>query len=515
MGTVQKIVESLIRVSDDKKGQLSSRYSEHSAWMKSEFDVIRQLIKKNPRDNHKTNDENIPPVHAQVSNSSSNRSSSESNEEENAIRLKRKSPEMGVVGSRNSPDLKRNSTQDYEELATSAGLPTDLNRLKKEQLLEELESRGNVEFSMKSLKKDLVDALKDALLKCSKEAKNTEDCGDDYNNCLEAVSSGIDAHVTVMSNEENAVSVQETASLVPSNTPGNLGTDGKENTLPLSDKVESVKKTRNGSLMAEFRSLINNPAASQKLSIESDSDRASKIQNEYQARQQRHRQSQTGKIPKEIAVTDSAIGSVTADNNTLNVIESNQNDVCIPSVGAMDLVFSPLKPLNGDPNKCDGNSKSAKAPPASPGVASSMMELGSPILRVPSSPSPSIKGQSSAFLLIIFVTEFFRLFNYFIMNIYFSHILSPSLSSSIYFSVFHSLFLLLSLSLFLFLPLSLSLSLSHSLFLLLSLSLLLFLPLSLSLLLFFPLSLSLIPPCFSSYICVLNIFCIVFSFCNI
>lgn len=40
-----------------------------------------------------------------------------------------------------SPELKR-SSKDYEELALSAGLPSDLNRLKKEQLLDELESRG-------------------------------------------------------------------------------------------------------------------------------------------------------------------------------------------------------------------------------------------------------------------------------------------------------------------------------------------------------------------------------------
>lgn len=171
MGTVQKIVESLIRISDDKKGQLTNRYTEHSAWMRSELDIIRQLIKKNPRDDHKANDENIPPVQPNFLSSSSNRSSSEKNEEESAMRVKRKSPEADILGSRNSPDLKRNSNQDHDELATSAGLPTDLNRLKKEQLLEELESRGNTVFTMKSLKKDLVDALKDELIKCSKDAE--------------------------------------------------------------------------------------------------------------------------------------------------------------------------------------------------------------------------------------------------------------------------------------------------------------------------------------------------------
>jgi hypothetical protein len=163
MGTVEKIVESLMKISDDKKSQLTARYTEHSSWMNSELALIRELIKQSPRDDHKSNDENVSPPSAET------RSSSERSDEESAIRNKRKSPDMVISGF--SPDLKRTSTQDYEELATSAGLPTDLNRLNKDHLLEELESRGNTYFSKKSLKKDLVDALKDCLLKSSKDTE--------------------------------------------------------------------------------------------------------------------------------------------------------------------------------------------------------------------------------------------------------------------------------------------------------------------------------------------------------
>lgn len=371
MGTVQKILQSLNRISDDKKGQLTARYVEHSSWMRSELDLIRSLIKKNPRDDHPANDENIPPVDVPAVNSSSNRISAEKHEDESANRHKRKSPEMGILGSRNSPDLKRNSTQDYEELATSAGLPTDLNRLKKEHLLEELESRGNNTFSMKSLKKDLVDALKDALLKCSKETKTGDMEPREIRERLEADVSEGDAPVTVMSNDYAELG----AGTIESNTEY-AQTDGDAST-----KVENVKKVRNGSLMAEFRSLINNPAQS----VESESDRAAKIQNEYQARQQRHRQSRTVKLSETQGSSDETPSGQTQPQSASGVVDlTDERSPATASqpvevsqsratgqterqpTGTMDLVFSPLK------------SQTQALCPQSPAVASSVMDLGSP-----------------------------------------------------------------------------------------------------------------------------------------
>lgn len=102
MGTVQKIVESLMRISDDKKTQLTARYTEHSHWMSSELALIRELIKQSPRDEHKTidnntfdeNDENIPPV--PPARSSSTRNSCDE-EKETGVRNKRKTPEMPLA----------------------------------------------------------------------------------------------------------------------------------------------------------------------------------------------------------------------------------------------------------------------------------------------------------------------------------------------------------------------------------------------------------------------------------
>ena len=411
MGTVQKIIEALNRISDDKKGQLTARYGEHSSWMASELDLIRSLIKKSPRDDHTANDENVPPVEVNVAKSSSTRISNEKNHDENALRLKRKSPEMGMLGS--SPDLKRNSTQDYEVLATAAGLPTDLNRLKKEHLLEELESRGNTEFSMKSLKKDLVDALKESLLRSSMEANGdgTQDSNkhlviEPYKNNASATAMSFDVTETIVDLE-----VDPSAEIIEDDSALKLG---------------GVQKVRS-SLMADFRNLVNNPA--QPELAESESDRAVKIQNEYQARQQRHRQSQIRKL----SITDplsmssetiASLGSVLSTGGAKEIegketivqetssYKDTQKEVvsaasCDDNVN-MDLVLSPPKPsttasaavsaavaVNGSGSGSGGDMHILCPFPASPsGVMH--MDIGSPApAPAPSSSSVSAPASSS------------------------------------------------------------------------------------------------------------------------
>lgn len=190
MGTISKIVESLIAQRDDKIVKLNTRFDEHSSWLAKELEQVRQLVNQNPRDNLKSkgvitttasssssstvvrseppsapaNDElALPPVPVVISKESSTESSISESSAANIKRQKRKSPETALVKDIGaSPELKRTSI-DFEHLAISAGLPTDLNRLKKEQLLAELEARGETSLSMKSLKKELIDALKTAL----------------------------------------------------------------------------------------------------------------------------------------------------------------------------------------------------------------------------------------------------------------------------------------------------------------------------------------------------------------
>eukprot|EP01036_Dinobryon_divergens_P048076 gene48076-64510_t len=159
MGTIDKIVEALQRITEDKKNQVTDRYIEHSSWLSKEFLQLRQLIQQDSSSNQTdpqneeeddTNEiefEEIPPTE------------SVSDDTDNKTRQKRKSPETCLDGIRTSPDSKRSSA-DYDELASAAGLPSDLNKLKKEVLLLELEKRGVTTMTMKSLKKDLIDVLK-------------------------------------------------------------------------------------------------------------------------------------------------------------------------------------------------------------------------------------------------------------------------------------------------------------------------------------------------------------------
>lgn len=143
MGTVEKIVEVLNNMCNDKKAQATSRYEEHSTWLSSEFSSIRNLIQ---------------PAAVETTMTSNSASS--------ATRQKRKSPETCSAGSRNSPLHKRNSGADINiaELLVAQNLPADLTKLKKEQLLEHMNSRGCVDMTMKALKKDMVDRLKELVI---------------------------------------------------------------------------------------------------------------------------------------------------------------------------------------------------------------------------------------------------------------------------------------------------------------------------------------------------------------
>ena len=192
MGTVENIVTNLVKMGQDKRSQASQRYNDLSAWLTHEVSLIRALIETSPRNSSygtasegnsigKENGKGKSTSHNATSknftaSSSSDKNDSKDADKEKSQRLKRKSPETRQTGTAlsESPDLKRNSL-DYEELAVEAGLPADLNRLRKEQLLNELERRGCADFSMKSLKKELIDGLRNILAENSRYEVDTSD----------------------------------------------------------------------------------------------------------------------------------------------------------------------------------------------------------------------------------------------------------------------------------------------------------------------------------------------------
>jgi hypothetical protein len=144
MGSIEKILSSLNKISEDKKSQISSRFDEESQWLFNELDLIKKLILRNQRVvcNHEA-EKGAFAINSVNANAEQGQ--------------KRKSPEVAENDFRFSPVLKKPMPQ--------SSIVPDFNKLRKDQLLEELDKLGIKNFTMKALKKDLVDALQEAYTK--------------------------------------------------------------------------------------------------------------------------------------------------------------------------------------------------------------------------------------------------------------------------------------------------------------------------------------------------------------
>ena len=253
MSDIQKIIDNLCRLRDDKKNVLSKRQQDHSEWLRGQFEQIKSIVVQNPRDHlscaSSSSSASAAPTSDEHTDIFTDKSITEpsSIEDDVSKSQKRKSPEFAIGSSRDSPEQKRNSS-DYLTLAVQAGLPSDLNKLKKEQLLAELEARGNLCFSMKSLKPALIEALKEALITESKIVNGAVHETDD-----------------MISGSPDKYSNQPTSPLVP----------------------------RTGSLMEIRRSLATQSQISSE--NETEENRKARLEVEFAARQQRHRDSQLRK----------------------------------------------------------------------------------------------------------------------------------------------------------------------------------------------------------------------------
>jgi hypothetical protein len=292
--TIQQILDNLHKNQEDKKTQLNAVYEEHSTWLQNELNLIYKLINHNPREELINGGAKNDSVTIASSSSSSNK------DEDSFATKKRKSPET-AADLKLSPEQKR-SPMDMDELIAAAGLPNDLNKMKKESLLEELEKRGNTSFTMKHLKKDLIDALKECLL-MEKRASTTS------TTMLE----------NVQANTTNTISTVPPSPMV---------------TKPIAPTTPGIQKTpgRKVSLMHEIRELVNQTTATQEESID-EQQRKTQIENEFQARQSRHRASSLLNSSNGFNSTGSSQGSTTsASDNSVNL--NNTQDL-------MDIVSSP------------------------------------------------------------------------------------------------------------------------------------------------------------------------------
>ena len=272
MSTIEKILLSLQENCNGKKDKLTNSYQERSVWLRNEFDVIRNLIKQNPRE-HMANQKE--PELASVEPAAS--SSSSVAREQSGDGRKRKSPET-VNAVKLSPQQKRSSI-DVDDLVSQAGLPSDLNKLKKEQLLVELEKRGNTHFSMKNTKNVLIDGLRDTLLS-------------EHQSRDEAPEQPILQNASV-DQKESGDSTDGSSASGSSSVAANES-DSTSMVLSTPSKPASVRK---GSLMADFRSLVQNnnaqagSTANNGASEGTSTTSSKRIEDEYQARMNRQRES--------------------------------------------------------------------------------------------------------------------------------------------------------------------------------------------------------------------------------
>lgn len=301
MSSIEKILNNLHALCDAKKAQSNIRFDEHLDWLRSEFSQIRILIDAEnilniaPPEAGSTEIETAAPaVHSIVPQPVQPNVNAEVDAQ--FLRQKRKSPEVGQNISRNSPLMKR-TVPSVEDLAVAAGLPRDLNKLTKEQLLNELEKRGCVTMTMKALKKDLVDQLRVLL-----ERSYTPEIIPVY--------------------QTSANLQQSTADVAIAN-------------------LASPKSIRKGSLLAEYRSQISNtssisatsvvavtdyPPADVPTIVQSVSD--AKTAAEFEARQRRHRSSQANlatlqNVPTNVAA-EALVNSI---DEKISVTESEAPNV--------------------------------------------------------------------------------------------------------------------------------------------------------------------------------------------
>lgn len=239
MSTIENILQSLHANSADKKNTLTAYYNEKSVWMRNEFEVIKKLIKQNPRENLGKEAEVIDAAALDLSTAPSGK----------------RSREASLI--KQSPAPKRTSI-DVEDLVRQAGLPSDLNKMKKEQLLIELESRGNFSISMKNVKQAMIDALKDTLLQ-EHQSRSVP----------------VQPEAVVV----DAPSVEKPSStFVEADTSMVLSTPSKP------------AQVRKGSLMSDFRSKVTNSEMAVTPG-KPDVEQKKKIEDEYNARMHRQRES--------------------------------------------------------------------------------------------------------------------------------------------------------------------------------------------------------------------------------
>lgn len=290
---LSKIILSLQTHRDKTFGELNGTYSKNSKWLNDELDIVRNLICANSGKSKGTSKSSATAKGSKTTSSRSApgaKSAVSTKATEVDRRIKRKSPEQSMSGTKISPAQKRNSAE-YEKASIQAGLPSDLNRLKKDQLLKELSKRGHDTLSMKSLKKNMVDALKKALLDESDKIRQGESATEGEE-ILEESEEEQEQEVQEQKEEEEAVSTVFTAvestheqavDEVKEHTDReSLGSNQLSSPIAANGTKSMSGSARKKSLMAEYRKELSSQQAIE--NVESESERDLRLQTEFQRR---------------------------------------------------------------------------------------------------------------------------------------------------------------------------------------------------------------------------------------
>jgi hypothetical protein len=265
-------------------------------------------------------------------------------QEDNKDSTKRKYPDASLGSSLLSPDQKRQST-DYEEIQQQAGLPSDLNKLNKDQILSELNGRNTSHnLSMKSLKKDLIDGLKHAL--SEEYRKNRMVTKSPYSKEFlaepEEDSEPIDEEAE---DDETVADGSNDSSFSGHSSPIRTTSQSvvSQSTPPPIPTATSSTKTpmRKGSLMNEIRELVNREISATNVTLatvsaQEDEKRKSFIESEFQARQTRHRSSIAAKMAGGGIDSSMATSMDQASGPSVSVDSQSVDE-------ASDMVMSPVK----------------------------------------------------------------------------------------------------------------------------------------------------------------------------
>lgn len=310
MSTIQLILESLEKTKSDKTDRLDVLYREHSMWLQDQLNKIQDLIQPNSA------------VMAAVKEIEEKKLIAAP---DMPISKKRKSPETAYQGPKQSPEQKRASLN-FEELFVSIGLPSDPNRATKDVLLSALATLGLINVPAKTLKKDLIEMIKDQLSaqrrvseQSSQNNVNTEEAPEE----IEEVAQNDFVEVELEENTPATEQVEDTSSIeveeaIPSEP---------EQVAPTYQSSPSKTPGRKGSLMlSTFRDMINNQVPAPAEPEKEKEARASIIESEFKNRYRASqiRKSQILENPEETISSQTTMESeFTQEEVEAEVVEEN------------------------------------------------------------------------------------------------------------------------------------------------------------------------------------------------